>query len=688
MPEDDHTSLAAPVAERRPTVLTHHGDSRTDDWYWLRDAEDPAVIAHLEAENAHTEAVLAPHAQLCDELFEEIRGRILETDISPPVPWGAFQYRARTEEGKQYAIHLRQPRGAAEGTDETVLLDENVEAGAHDFFDLGAFEISPDHHLAAWAADVTGRERYTIRVRDLRTGTDLADEIPDTAGGIAWYSDNRTLLYTRKDEAERPHQAWRHTLGTPVSDDVLVFEEADERFFLGVSRTTSDAFLVIHLASSVTSEVWVGDAVDPTGPFRVVEPRRQDVEYTLDHSGEHFYLVTNDEAENFKLVSAPIATPGRAHWTDVVPHRADVKLDAIAAFADHLVLYERSGGITRIAVRAIASGDTHVVDQPEEIYTVFPGANPEFETTTLRFGYTSMVTPSSVYDYDVRTRERTLVKRQPVLGGFDPERWVTYRLWATAPGGTEVPISVVHARDLDRSVPHRCLLYGYGSYEISIDPTFSSARLSLLERDWVFAIAHPRGGGEMGRRWYEDGKYEHKPNTFSDTVACAEKLIAEGLTSPGQLAVRGGSAGGLLVGATVNLRPDLFAAAVAEVPFVDVLTTMLDESIPLTVIEFEQWGNPKEPAVYERLKAYSPIDNVKAEPYPAMLVTAGLTDPRVGFWEPAKWVQKLRAVTTGDKPILFKCRLGAGHAGPSGRYDAWKEEAFVYSFLLTHVPEA
>ncbi|HUP71099.1 MAG TPA: S9 family peptidase, partial [Acidimicrobiales bacterium] len=533
-------------------------------------------------------------------------------------------------------------------------------------------------------------ERYTLHIRELRTGEDLADEVPGTYYGLAWAADNRTVFYTKVDDAMRPHQLWRHVVGTPASDDVLVFQEDDARFFLGVHLTLSERYILLGLESKVTSEVHYLAADDPTGAFQVVQRREQGVEYDVDHhfdpagGDERFFIVTNaDAAENFKLVGAPVSDPGRAHWNEVIPHRPEVKLDGVEVFAEHLVLFEKTEGLRRISVRRIADGATHEIAQPEPVYTVHPDANLEFSTRTFRFGYSSLVTPRSVYEYELEDRSRELLKRQPVLGGYEPDDYEPARLWAAAPDGVQVPISIVHRRGLvlDGSAP--ALLYGYGSYEYSVDPTFSPFRLSLLERGFVYAIAHVRGGGEMGRHWYEDGKMLKKTNTFNDFVACAEHLVAEGYTRSERLAIRGGSAGGLLMGAVANLRPDLFGAVVAAVPFVDVLTTILDETLPLTVMEWEEWGNPKaDPEYYAYIKSYSPYDNVGTLAYPAMLVLAGLNDPRVSYWEPAKWVQRLRERTTGARPVVLKTEMGGGHMGPSGRYDAWKEEALITAFVL------
>jgi oligopeptidase B len=659
-------------------VLSLHGDERVDDWYWLRDRDDPETTGYLEAENAYTEAMTAHTAELQQRLYEEIRARIQETDESAPVPHGGHWYFHRTVEGLQYPIHCRRT-GAAAGPEQQ-LLDENELARGHDYFRLGALTVSPDHAKLAYSTDVTGAERYTLRIRDLDAGRELPDEIPNTYYGLAWSSDSRTVFYTRPDEAMRPFQLWRHVLGTDPAKDVCVYEEPDERFFLSVHRTRSGAFVVLELESMITSEVRVLDADDPEGEFRIVEPRRQGVEYSVDHRGDRFLIVTNDEAPNFRLLQAPVDSPGREHWRELVPHREDVRLLGVDAFAGHLALYEQANALRRIRVVDPEAAEGDPLEQPEPVYAAMRGDNREFEADELRFLYTSLVTPPTVVDHDVRSGARTVRKREPVLG-YRPEEYATERAWATAPDGERVPLSLVYRRDRPKH-PGPALLVGYGSYEASTDPVFSSARVSLLDRGFLVAIAHVRGGGELGRRWYEHGKLEHKRNTFTDFVACAEHLVAEGWTSPELLAARGGSAGGLLMGAAVNLGPDLFSAVVAEVPFVDVVTTMLDESLPLTVIEWEEWGNPNDARLYELMKAYSPYDNVEAKDYPALLVTAGLHDSRVAYWEPAKWVAKLRTTKTDSNPLLLRTRMGTGHSGPSGRYERWREEAFVYAFLL------
>jgi oligopeptidase B len=690
-----------PVAPARPTRLVHGRDVRIDPWFWLRDRDDPEVLAHLEAENAYTRDALEHLAGLRRALYDEIIGRVQESDTTAPVRRGEFEYFTRTIEGMQYGVHCRRAAGtaslpdplAAPGTapGEMVVLDENALAGDRDYFAVGDLVLNPDQTLAAYSTDVNGGERYALRFRHLAGAADPDDVVTDVYYGLAWANDGATVFYTRPDDAMRPWQVWRHRIGTAADDDALVFQEDDDRFYVSVARTRSGRYVEITTASKVTSEVWLVDADTPTAAPVVVEPRRQGHEYHVEHhagpAGDRLYVLSNDGgAENFALLVTPASTPGREHWQTVLDHRDDVRIEDVDAFADFLVVSERADAVERLRVLALADdgsiADDHELAMPEPVYSAWLGSNPEYDATTLRYQYTSLVTPTSAYDYVPATRTATLVKRQPVPG-YEPEHYESRREWAIADDGTRVPISIVFRRDTRGDGPSPMLLYGYGSYEVSIDPTFSASRVSLLDRGVVFAIAHVRGGGELGRRWYDDGKLLHKTNTFTDFVACAEHLVREGWTSPDQLAARGGSAGGLLMGAVANLRPDLFAAIVAEVPFVDCLTTILDESLPLTITEWEEWGDPvHDPAVYDYMKSYSPYDNVEAKDYPALLVTGGLNDPRVQYWEPAKWVAKLRATKTDKKLLALKMEMGAGHSGPSGRYDSWRDEAFVLSFLL------
>jgi oligopeptidase B len=690
---------SAPVPDREPTPRTLHGDTVVDPYAWMRDRDSERVLAHLRAENEYTESRLAHLASLRETVFQEIKSRIQETDLSVPARKGPYWYLTRTEEGQQYPISCRRT-GAIDGPEE-VLLDGNVLAGDSEYFAMGLFEVSPDHRTAAYSTDFSGAEQYTLRFRDLASGKDLPEEVPRTYYGGSFTKDSSSFFYTRPDDAMRPHQLWRHRLGTPADEDVLVFQEDDERFFLEIDATRSEDLLVMTLSSKTTTEVWILDSREGAGAgqgdgegdkegeaeLRCVRPRQADVEYWVEHlrgpeDGDPGQLVilTTLDAPNGRIVQAPVNDPDA--WVERLAHRSDVKLDGLDAFAEHLVVWCRVDGMSGVTVLPATGGAPRDLVFEEAVRTVDAGWNLEYESRTLRFEYESLVTPSSVYEEDLETGERTLLKQQPVLGGYRPEDWESAREWATAPDGTRVPISLVAPKGVARDGKAALVLYGYGAYESNSDPWFSAGRLTLLERGVVFAVAHVRGGGEMGRHWYDDGKLRHKHNSFDDLVACAEHLVAAGYTSPDRLAIRGGSAGGLLVGAALNQRPDLFRAVVAEVPFVDVVNTMLDESLPLTITEWEEWGNPKDEEQYGWIRAYTPYENIRACPYPSVLATAGLNDPRVQYWEPAKWVAALRETTTGDAPILLKTEMGAGHGGPSGRYDAWRDEALVLAFLL------
>ncbi|MET0628944.1 MAG: S9 family peptidase [Acidimicrobiia bacterium] len=702
---DPADNPSPPVAPARPATLEHGGDARVDPWYWLRERDNPEVLAHLEAENEYTDRAVAHLAPLRERLYREIVARVQETDASAPTRRGAHEYFVRTIAGEQYDVHCRRPAGTPGLPDpfsppgsapgEEIVLDENALATVGGYLAVGDLAISPSQRVAAFTVDTNGGERYELRFRNLATGETLPDVVPDVYYGLAFANDDRTVLFSRPDDAMRPWQIWRHEIGTPTSADVLVYQEDDDRFFVSVTRARTGSVLVITSASKVTSEVRILDADEPSAPGFVVEPRQQGHEYHVEHhrgtAGDQLYVLSNaDGADNFALLVTPMAAPERSNWSTVVGHRDDVRLEDVDAFADHIAVSERSGAHEQVRVLELgADGGAvvadHVIAPPDEVGSMWLGANPEWEATALRYGYTSLVTPGSAFDYDIAARTSVLVKQQPVEG-YDAARYETHRMWATAADGTRVPISIVWRTDRRRPEGNPLLLYGYGSYEVSIDPTFSMSRVSLLDRGVVFAIAHVRGGGELGRRWYEEGKFFAKTNTFTDFVACARHLVDEGLTSPDRLIARGGSAGGLLMGAVANLAPDLFGVIVAEVPFVDTLTTMLDESLPLTVTEWEEWGDPvHDAAMYEYMKSYSPYDNVEAKAYPAMLVSGGLNDPRVQYWEPAKWVAKLRSAKTDDRILLLKMEMGAGHSGPSGRYESWREEAFVLAFALEQV---
>jgi oligopeptidase B len=689
-----------PIAKQVPSERTHHGDTIVDPYAWLTDGKDPEVVAYLEAENGYTEALTGGLSGLQSAIFDEIKARTQETDLSVPVRKGNWWRYQRTVEGQQYAIHCRRlvhdgevtppvPEDGKPLDGEEVLLDGNELGEGQAFFSLGALSVSPDEKLLAYSTDFSGDERYTLRIKNLKSGEVLADEVPDTHYGCAWSADGSALFYTTVDEAWRPHMVWRHMVGTPVSEDVVVFQESDEKFWLGVGLTRDERYIEIHTSSKLTSEAWLLDAGTPQGEFTVVAPRRFGVEYGVEVAGDRLLILHNDGAENFELASAPLPGAGDTSvWTPVIAHRADTRLLSVDAFESYLVVYYRRDGVTGLSVLpASGAGDERPIVFPEPLYTVGPSVNPEYTQTRFRLGYTSMVTPSSVYDYDLATGELTLLKQVQVLPApsgavYEAADYEQFREWAVAADGTRVPISIVAKKGTPRDGSAPCLIYGYGSYEHSIDPAFSISRLSLLDRGFVYAIAHVRGGGEMGRAWYDNGKMLTKRNTFSDFVACAAHLVSAGWTSTGRLVARGGSAGGLLMGAVVNLAPSAFAGIVAQVPFVDALNSILDPSLPLTVTEWEEWGDPlHDPDVYAYMKSYTPYENVAAASYPAIFALTSLNDTRVLFHEPAKWIARLRALASGG-PFLLKTEMEAGHGGRSGRYDAWQEEALVLAWIV------
>lgn len=689
----DPRSADAPVAAVRPVTSTHHGDTRTDDYAWLRSADwravmtDPSVLepeirAYLEAENAYCSAVLAPLDGLRRTLVAELRGRIREDDSSVPAPDGPFAYAMRYREGGEQPLVVRTPRA---GGAEEVLLDGDREAAGKAYFRLALAEHSPDHALLLHGADETGGEAFTLRVRDLASGADTADVIANTGGDAVWEAGSEAFLYVRLDEEHRPASVWRHVLGTAAQADTLVYEEADPGFFVSVGRTQSGRFLTIDIHDHETSETWLIDQSRPGAAPALVAPRVTAEIYGLDHGGgDDFVVLTNSGgAEDFRLVTAPLAAPGRDHWRDLVAHRPGCLILSHTAFRHHIVRLEREGGLPRIVVRRIADGAEHAIAFDEEAYSLGQSDGYEADTTTLRFTYSSMTTPARVYDYDMEARTRVLRKEQEVPSGHDPALYVTRRLQAVAADGERVPVSVLHRRDtpLDGSAP--CLLYGYGAYGIAIPASFSTNALSLVDRGFVYAIAHVRGGKDKGWRWYAGGRREHKTNTFTDFIAAARHLIAEHFTAEGRIVAEGGSAGGMLMGAVANMAPQLFAGIVAAVPFVDVLNTMLDDTLPLTPPEWPEWGNPiTDAAAYFRLKGYSPYDAVSRQAYPAILALAGLTDPRVTYWEPAKWVARLRALRSDANPLLLRTNMEAGHGGAAGRFARLEEVALVQAFAL------
>ena len=697
-----HSMTQPPVAPQRTHVRRIHGTETADPWHWLRDRDDPAVRGYLEAENAYTEASTAHLADLREQIFSEIKARTKETHQSLPTPKDDWEYRARTVEGLQYVIHVRRPRGGSDD-DEVVLLDENELAEGHEYFAVGDSAVSGDHRLLAYTTDTDGDEQYTLTVVDIASGEVLeGPNVPapgcgltELSYGLVWANDNSTLFAVRTDDAQRPNRVIRHVIGTDPASDAVVYREDDERFWVGVGATRSQRFVVIGSQSKITSEHRLLDADRPDAEPMVVRTRSEGIEYGVDHQGDRLLIVTNDGAKDFRLVEAPVAgdTPatGNAHdggnaWSELIGDRPGIRLDDVDCFGDFVVVHDRQDGLTTMRVHDTRSaapdelGPSFEIEMPEPVYEAGGGANAEFDTRRYRFGYTSMVTPPSIFELDLDSGERELLDQLPVLGDVDLGAYRTQRIHAAAPDGTAVPISLVW-KPSAVNWPPPCLLYGYGAYEIPMPASFSTARLSLLDRGVLFAIAHVRGGGELGRAWYEGGKLTNKHNTFDDFAACAGHLASAGWADPARICARGGSAGGLLMGVMVNHHPELFCGVVAEVPFVDVLNTMLDPAIPLTVTEYDEWGDPADPEAFETIRSYAPYENVEPADHPALLVTAGLTDPRVQYWEPAKWVAKLRATTTSNKPIRLRTEMGAGHGGPSGRYDAWRDEAFILAFV-------
>ncbi len=690
------TILKPPVARREPVEHILHGDRRVDHYAWLRQKESPDVIGYLNAENAYTDAILKPTEPFQEKLYQEMLGRIQQTDLSVPYKLRGYFYFTRTEEGKQYAFHCR--RRDAEGAPEELLLDLNALAEGHSFLGLGSFDVSEDNHLLAYSTDTTGFRQYELHVKDLRTGATFPERF-ERVTSVAWASDNCTFFYTVEDETtKRSHRLYRHVLGA-TEPDHLLYEETDERFRIEVERMRSGAFLILTIASHTTSEVRFLGADQPNGEFRLIAPRADNHEYYADHhpglapnaTNGLFYIRTNSGGRTFRLVTVPVSDPRREFWREVIPNRPEVMVAAAEAFQTHLVLFEREDGLPYLRIVDLTAdypnllAASHRIEFAEPAYNASIGANPEFHADHLRFQYESFVTPRSIFDYDARTRERHLRKQQPVLGGYDPSQYVSERLHATAADGTRVPLSIVHRRDtpIDGSAP--LLLYGYGSYGISVPVNFSSNRLSLLDRGVVYAVAHIRGGGELGKPWHDAGRMKNKRNTFTDFIAAAEYLVAEHYTSPEKLVIEGGSAGGLLMGAVTNMRPDLFCMVISHVPFVDVLNTMLDASLPLTVGEYEEWGNPQVAEDYFYMKSYCPYTNLERKAYPAILVKTGLNDSQVMYWEPAKYVAKLRTLKTDSNPLLLKVNMGSGHGGASGRYDYLREIAMDYAFFLTYL---
>lgn len=683
--------ITPPKADKIPHILTAHGSDRVDHYYWMKLSEEEKelpedehtrkVVAYLNEENAYLEAKIKHTAALQETLYNEIIGRIKQTDESVPYFNNGYWYYTRFVEGQEYPIYCR--RMSSMNDAEEILLDVNERAKDYEFYDVGDLAISEDNRLLAYSDDTVSRRRYTIYVKDLTTGNLIGEPIPNTEGEITWANDSRTFFYVRKDSLTlRSRWIMRHTLGADPSTDQIVAEEKDETFYTGVYKTKSKKFLVIWAGSTLTNHYQILEADDPMGEFREFSPRERGLEYSIDHRDSIFYVITNLDAVNFRLMETPDNQTTRDHWREMIPHRADTLLQGIEVFNDHIVLNERSRANTMMQVIDLRSGERHYLDFGEPAYTVYGSVNLEMNTHIFRYGYTSLTTPNSTYDYDMKTRQRTLLKQQEVVGGYHPTDYETERLWATATDGTQIPMSIVYKKGIKKNGENFLMLYGYGAYGASVSPTFSSVRLSLLNRGFIYAIAHVRGGQEMGRQWYDDGKMFRKKNTFTDFISCAEFLIASKYTKPENLFASGGSAGGLLMGVVANLRPDLFKGILADVPFVDVVTTMLDDSIPLTTGEFDEWGDPKSPESYQYMLEYSPYDQVKSQPYPNLLVTTGLHDSQVQYWEPAKWVAKLREMKTDSNVLLLRTNLETGHGGASGRFRVHRETAQEYAFML------
>lgn len=674
---------APPTAKKIHTENTIHGGHLTDDYRWLREKSNPDVAQYLEAENAYADSVMKPTETLQKKLYEEIVSHIKETDVNVPYKNGDYFYYQRWEAGRQYPISARK-KGSVNAP-EQIMLDVNELAKGQKFMALGGIRVSDDGNLLAYSTDNTGFRQYRLQVRDLRTGSDIG-LVAEKTGSFCWANDNQTLFYTVEDPAKRQYRLYRHKLGSDAKEDSLIYEEKDERFDVSVQKSRSQKFIFMTLNSHTTSEVRFLDANAPVGEFKLVAPRQQDIEYYVDHMGDRFYIRTNDTGRNYRLVSAPIADPGRAHWKEEVPARADVMLVDFEAFQDFHVLFERENGLPQLTVVSNTSGTSQRITFPEPAYTAGPQNNFEYKTKAFRYAYQSQVTPPSVFDYDVEKHTSTLLKQNEIPGGFNAANYKAERVWAVAKDGVKVPISVVYRKDLKKADGSNPLyVYSYGSYGINVPVTFSSARLALLDRGVVMAYAHIRGGGDMGKPWHDAGRMMNKMNTFTDFIACTEYLVANKFGARDKIAIEGGSAGGLLMGAVTNLRPDLFKAVVSHVPFVDVMNTMLDASLPLTVGEYEEWGNPNEKPAYDYMLKYSPYDNLKKGTYPAILVKTSFNDSQVMYWEPAKYTAKLRTLKTDNNVLLLKTNMAAGHGGASGRYDAFKEVAFDYAFILTQL---
>jgi oligopeptidase B len=675
-------SVKPPVAKKVAKVDTLHGDVRVDNYFWLRDEEraNSEVIDYLKSENSYTDAVMKPTEALQETLYNEMVRRIKETDQNPPYRDGNYFYYSRTEKGKQYPIYCRKKESL--DASEEIYLDQNELSKGYRFYNIGAMSISPDEEWLAYSVDTNGSENYILQIMNMDDGDIMREQIPNTES-VVWAMDNQTIFYTVEDSAKRPYRVYRHTFGDDVKYDKLVFEETDALYTLGVGKTRSDQFIFIISSSSNSDEWRYISAGNPDEQFKLIAPRRPEFEYSVDHHGDYFYIRTNKDAKTFRLMKAPVSDPSEQNWSEVLPYRKEVTLEGTDFFANHMVVYEREKGLQKMRVTNLRTNTTHYIEYPEPVYTAFGNVNRVYNTNIFRYSYQSLVTPASIYDYNLDSKERVLVKQQEVLGGYDATQYQSERIFAKADDGTMVPISLVYKKGVKFDGTAPLHLTGYGSYGSSTQPTFSTARLSYLDRGVVVALAHIRGGGDMGREWYDNGKLLKKKNTFTDFIACAEHLINNKYTSKEKLTISGGSAGGLLMGAVTNMRPDLFKAVIASVPFVDVINTMLDEGLMYTAQEFLEWGNPKEKESYEYMKTYCPYTNVKAQNYPNILAKVGFNDPRVNYWEGTKWVAKLRELKTDNNTVLLKVNMGAGHGGSSGRYERLREIAFDYAYILS-----
>lgn len=673
-----------PVADRIPHPMVMFGDTRVDPYYWLNMRDSQKVLDYLIAENAYTEAMMESTVPLQEKLYNEMKSRQKEEDVTVPVFLNGYYYYIRYEEGKEYPINCRK-KGIMEAPEE-IILDENEVAAGHRYCEVASLDISPNNQILAYGVDTLGRRKFTIHFKDLTTGKLINTKVDNTTGTIAWANDNKTIFYSEKDQALRPYKIYRHTINSPTSkNDVLVYHETDETFDAHVYTSKSREMIMIMTSSSTSSEYRFLSADNPTGEFQLIQPRQKGVEYSVDHLGNTFYIKTNWNAENFRVMETPVAKPSMENWKELIPHRNDVLVMDIDIFKDYLVVTERKDALIQVKVLTLSDKSEYYIDFGEEVYTALPSVNPEFDTPLFVYYYTSLTTPGSTYEYNMQTHEKRLLKQNEVLGGYNPANYETKRLWATAGDSVKIPISIVHKKGIELNGENPLLIYAYGAYGYAENPTFDSNLLSLLDRGFVYAIAHVRGGEEMGRTWYENGRMLKKMNTFTDFISCTEFLIDQGYTSPDMIIAQGGSAGGLLMGVIANMRPDLYRGIVAEVPFVDVVTSMLDTNLPLTAGEFEEWGNPQDSVYYFYMKSYSPYDQVKAQEYPSMLITTSYNDSQVQYFEPTKWVAKLRATKTDDNLLLFKIDMDSGHGGASGRFKYIKDQAFTYAYILKTV---